>query len=107
MVTDPIASIEVTALSGEGAQLQLDIRASIAAPQRQSDGSWLCRVVVAPLQEQALDVRGVDSFHALWLACSLILKLLTQLKDAGTRLQSADGSDFPLEAYLAGLDGQR
>ena len=107
MVTDPIASIEVTALSGEGAQLQLDIRASIGAPQRQSDGSWLCRVVVAPLQEQALDVRGVDSFHVLWLACSLILKLLTQLKDGGARLENADGSEFPLDAYLAGLDGKR
>jgi len=105
MVTEPIASIEVIALSDD--ERRLDIRASIAAPQRQDDGSWLCRVVVAPLQEQALDVRGVDSFHALWLACSLILKLLTQLKDGGARLQSADGSEFPLDAYLAGLDGKR
>ena len=79
----------------------------IGAPQLQDDGSWLCRVEVAPLQEQALEVRGVDSFHATWLACSLILKLLAQLKDAGNRLENADGSDFPLEAYLAGLDGKR
>jgi hypothetical protein len=105
MVTEPAASIEVIALSDD--ERRLDIRASIAAPQRQGDGSWICRVVVAPLQEQALDVRGVDSFHALWLACSLILKLLTQLKDGGARLQSADGSEFPLDAYLAGLDGKR
>ena len=98
-------SLEVVALTAEGRQLP--IRASFGAPQRQDDGSWLCRVEVAPLQEQALEVRGVDSFHATWLACSLILKLLAQLKDAGNRLENADGSDFPLEAYLAGLDGQR
>src|SRR3982074_3279165 len=107
MVTDPIASIEGTGLSGEGAPLRRALRASSGGPPRQGDGSWLCRVVVAPLQEQALDVRGVDSFHALWLACSLILKLLTQLKDGGARLQSADGSEFPLHAYPPGLDGKR
>ena len=106
-MSEPVASIEVTALSGNGEQRRLDIRASIGAPQRQADGSWVCRVVVAPLQEQALDVRGVDAFHCLWLACSLILKLLTQLKDGGARLQHADGSEFPLDAYLAGLNGKR
>ena len=98
-------TLEVIALSG--GDRRIDIRASIAAPQRQDDGSWLCRVEVAPLQDQALDVRGVDSFHAVWLACSLILKLLAQLKEAGARLENADGSDFPLDAYLAGLDGKR
>ncbi|HEY3075768.1 MAG TPA: hypothetical protein VGJ74_11400 [Burkholderiales bacterium] len=100
-----MVTLEVIALSGE--DRRIDIRASIGAPQRQEDGSWVCRVEVAPLQDQALDVRGVDSFHAVWLGCSLILKLLAQLKEAGTRLQNADGSDFPLEAYLAGLDGKR
>ena len=106
-MSEPVATIEVIALSGEGEDRRLEIRASMGAPQRQADGSWVCRVVVAPLQEQALDVRGVDGFHALWLACSLILKLLTQLKDGGARLQNADGSEFPLDAYLAGLDGKR
>ena len=100
-----MVSLEVTALAAE--DRRIEIRASIGAPQRQDDGSWVCRVEVAPLQDQVLEVRGVDSFHAMWLACSLILKLLAQLKDAGSRLQNADGSDFPLDAYLAGLDGQR
>jgi hypothetical protein len=102
---DPVVALEVVALASD--DKRLPITAHIAAPQRQEDGSWVCRVEVAPLQDQALDVRGVDSFHAVWLACSLILKLLAQLKEAGTRLQNADGSDFPLDAYLAGLDGQR
>ena len=98
-------SLDIVAVTAEGRQLA--ISASFGAPQRQDDGSWLCRVEVAPLQEQALEVRGVDSFHATWLACSLILKLLTQLKEGGARLQNADGSEFPLDAYLAGLDGKR
>ena len=98
-------SLDIVEVTAEGRQLAMS--ASFGAPQRQADGSWVCRVEVAPLQEQALDVRGVDAFHAVWLACSLILKLLTQLRDAGTRLENADGSAFPLEAYLAGLDGKR
>ena len=98
-------SLDIVAVTAEGRQLA--ISAGFGAPQLQDDGSWLCRVEVAPLQDQALEVRGVDSFHATWLACSLILKLLAQLKDAGNRLENADGSDFPLEAYLAGLDGKR
>jgi hypothetical protein len=100
-----MVTLEIIALLGE--DRRLDIHASIGAPQRRDDGSWICRVEVAPLQDQALDVRGVDSFHAVWLACSLILKLLVQLKDAGARLENADGSEFPLDAYLAGLDGPR
>jgi hypothetical protein len=48
-------------------------------------------------------VRGVDSFHSIWLACQLILKLLTQLRAEGARLENADGSEFPLDAYLAGF----
>jgi hypothetical protein len=50
-----------------------------------------------------MSVKGVDSFHATWLACSLVLKLLGHLKDEGVVLKAADGSAFPLEGYLAGL----
>jgi hypothetical protein len=48
-------------------------------------------------------VRGVDSFHAVWLACALVLKLLENLQADGWRLENPDGSEFPLEAYKAGL----
>ena len=84
---------------------ELAIRAEIAAPERQADGGSLCRVSVRPLDEQTLEVRGVDSFHAVWLACALVLKLLTHLRAAGAQLLAADGSAFPLDAYLAGLGG--
>ena len=83
---------------------ELAIRAELSAPERQADGSWICRVSVAPLQAQQLDVRGVDSFHAVWLGCSLILKLLTHFDKAGAALLNPDGSAFPLGLYLAGLD---
>lgn len=94
-------SLDVLARLADGKELAL--RADIAAPQRQDDGSAICRVTVAPLQEQPLDVRGVDSFHAVWLACSLVLKLLTQLESAGAVLLNPDRSAFPLKLYLAGL----
>jgi hypothetical protein len=32
-----------------------------------------------------------------------VLKLLAQLAAEGARLEAEDGSEFPLEAYLAGL----
>ena len=96
-----MVSVEVIAVTGGK---ELPITARISTPERQEDGSWLCKVDVAPLQQQTLNVRGVDSFHAVWLACSLILKVLVQLKENGTELRSHDGSEFPLDAYLAGLD---
>lgn len=52
------------------------------------------------------DIRGVDSFHALWLACSLVLKLLGHFKAAGGKLYAEDGAEFPVEAYLSGLGGK-
>ena len=82
---------------------ELALRAEIAVPQAQADGSSICRVSVAPLQDQPLDVRGVDSFHSVWLACSLVLKLLGRLKSGGAVLLNRDGSAFPLELYLAGI----
>jgi hypothetical protein len=100
-----MVTLEVKALLAGGKAL--DLRARADTPERQADGSWICRVEVAPLNAQPLDVRGVDSFHAMWLACSLILKILTQLEENGARLVNHDGSDFPLEAYLAGLDEKR
>ncbi len=100
-----MVTLEVVALLEGGKELK--IKARVDSPERQADASWVCRVEVAPLNAHPLDVRGVDSFHAVWLACSLILKLLTQLKANGARLVNDDGSDFPLEAYLAGLDEKR
>jgi hypothetical protein len=96
-----MVSLEVLARMADGRELA--IRAEIAAPERQADGSAICRVSVARLEAQPLEVRGVDSFHATWLACGLILKLLSQLKSAGAVLLTADGTAFPLELYLAGL----
>ena len=97
-----MVTLDVVAKMPDGKELA--IRAEMTAPQRQQDGSSVCRVSVAPLQDPPLEVRGVDSFHAVWLACSLILKLLGHLKDAGAVLLNPDGSAFPLELYLAGLD---
>ena len=96
------AKLLVTAVLGDGKRVELDAR--IRPPYEGDDRYWIARVQIKPLQKEPIDVRGVDSFHAIWLACQLVLKLLTQLRSEGARLENADGSEFPLDAYLAGFD---
>jgi hypothetical protein len=98
-----VVSLNVVARMEDAREIAIHVE--IAAPETQPDGSAICRVSVAPLEQKPLEVRGVDSFHAVWLACALVLKLLTQLRSAGAQLVSPDGSAFPLDAYAAGLDG--
>ena len=100
-----MVTLEVIATTADGKRLEIHMH--IGAPQPKEDGSWVCKVAVAPLQEQSLEVRGVDSFHAVWLSCALVLKLLTHLKAQGGELLNRDGSAFPLDAYLAGLEEKR
>jgi hypothetical protein len=101
MVKPLAAELAVLAVLPDGKQVEL--RATIRPPFEDENGQWVARVQLKPLHKEPLDVRGVDSFHALWLACSLVLKLLSQLASEGARLEATDGSEFPLEAYLTGL----
>ena len=96
-----VAKLEVKAVGPGGEMLALS--AEIGRPREEPDGRWACAIEIAPLKSKLEDVRGADSFHAVWLACALVLKLLDNLKDEGWRLESADGSEFPLEDYRAGL----
>lgn len=100
----PVASLEVVALAASGERLTLI--AQIGKAYRNDDGSWSCPVTMAPIYPKLEDIRGIDSFHAIWLACSLVLKLLEHFKAGGGKLVYSDGSEFPLEAYLRGLDGK-
>jgi hypothetical protein len=100
-VKNLVAKLEVKAL-GPGGEV-LALTAQIGRPREERDGRWACAIAIAPLKTQLEDVRGTDSFHAVWLACVLVLKLLGNLKDEGWRLENADGSEFPLEDYKAGL----
>ena len=101
MVKALTAKLVVTAVLPDGKRVDLDAR--IRPPYEGDDRYWVARVQIKPLQKEPVDVRGVDSFHAVWLACSLVLKLLAQLRAEGAKLENADGSEFPLDAYLAGL----
>jgi len=101
-MTDPIVTLEVTAVFQKTKEVEIVVRIGRAAPE--GDG-WTCPVELAPVYAQPMSVRGVDAFHATWLACSLVLRLLGQLKQEGAALRSADGSEFPVDAYLAGLGG--
>lgn len=96
-----VAKLEVVAVRESGERLQM--RAEIGRPREESDGRWACSIAVAPLKTKIDDVHGADSFHAVWLALALVLKLLDNLHAEGWRLENPDGSEFPLEAYKAGL----
>ena len=96
-----IAKLEVVGVRPEGERLEL--RAEIGRPREERDGRWACAIAIAPLDAKLDDVRGTDSFHAVWLACALVLKLLGNLKAEGWKLENADGSEFPLEDYKSGL----
>jgi hypothetical protein len=100
-VKNLVAKLEVIGVRPDGERIEL--RAEIGRPREERDGRWACAIAVAPLKERVGDVRGTDSFHAVWLACVLVLKLLDNLKAEGWRLENADGSEFPLEDYKAGL----
>ena len=102
-MSDIIVTLSVNAVFPNGREVALTARIGRAQPEAKD--AWVCPVELAPVYAQPMSVKGVDSFHATWLACSLVLKLLARLKQDGAKLENADGSEFPLEAYLAGLDG--
>jgi hypothetical protein len=100
-VKNLVAKLEVIGVRPDGERLEL--KAEIGRPREERDGRWACAIEIAPLKGKIEDVRGADSFHAVWLACALVLKLLDNLRQEGWRLESADGGEFPLENYKAGL----
>jgi hypothetical protein len=100
-VKNLVAKLQVVGVRPDGQRLELVVE--IGRPREERDGRWACSIEVEPLQAAINDVRGADSFHAVWLACALVLKLLENLKAEGWLLQNRDGSEFPLEAYRSGL----
>jgi hypothetical protein len=100
-MNDAIVTLQVTAVFEQAKEVAITVQVGRAQPQG-AEG-WVCPVEVAPVYAQPMAVRGIDAFHATWLACSLVLKLLGQLKKEGAALRAADGSEFPIDAYLAGL----
>jgi hypothetical protein len=109
-MSDFIVKLEVIARFANGQEVGLTARIGRAKPEAKGAAleaeaarAWVCPVELVPVYQEPMNVKGVDSFHATWLACSLVLKLLGHLKGEGVVLKTADGSEFPLEAYLAGL----
>ena len=100
-MSDFIVTLQVTAVFANAREVELTARIGRAEPEGKD--AWACPVEFAPVYAEPMRVKGVDSFHATWLACSLVLKLLRHLRDEGVALKAADGSAFPLEGYLAGL----
>lgn len=102
-MTDAIVTLDVVAVFEQSKEVEITARIGRASADAQ--GGWVCQVELAPVYAEPMNVRGIDSFHATWLACSLVLQLLGRLKQEGAALRSPDGSEFPVDAYLAGLSG--
>jgi hypothetical protein len=100
-LNDRIVTLDVVAVFPNGREVALTARIGRAQPEAKD--AWVCLVELSPVYAQPMSVKGLDSFHATWLACSLVLKLLGHLKAEGVALKASDGSAFPLEAYVAGL----
>jgi hypothetical protein len=100
-VKNLVAKLEVAGVQPDGKRVALTFE--IGRPREERDGRWACSIAIAPLPTKLDDVRGTDSFHAVWLACTLVLMLLGNLQAEGWRLENPDGSQFPLEEYKAGL----
>jgi hypothetical protein len=100
-VKNLVAKLEVIGVRPDGERLEL--KAEIGRPREERDKRWACPIEIAPLKGKIEQVRGADSFHAVWLACALVLQLLANLQAEGWHLENDDGSEFPLEAYRTGL----
>jgi hypothetical protein len=100
-VKNLVAKLAVIGVRPDGERIAL--QAQIGRPREERDGRWACAIEIAPLKGTLDDVRGADSFHAVWLALALVLQLLGNLEAEGWQLENADGSRFPLEDYKAGL----
>jgi hypothetical protein len=103
-MTDAIVTLDVVAIFEKSKEVEITARIGRATADAQG-GGWVCAVELAPVYAEPMNVKGIDSFHATWLACSLVLQLLGRLKQEGVALRSPDGSEFPVDAYLAGLSG--
>ena len=97
-----VAKLEVIGVRPDGERIEL--RAEIGRPREERDRRWACEIAVAPLKAKIDDVRGTDSFHAVWLAARSCSSCWRTSRPRAGRLENRDGSAFPLDAYRSGLD---
>lgn len=85
-------------------EARFPLRVEIGCPYRDviARDLWRCPVRIEPLHPHLSDIAGSDGFQALCLASQMVVTLLGEFRKGGARLLNDDGSDFPLEAYLAG-----
>lgn len=63
---------------------------------------WACPVSLSPLYKRLHNAHGGSAFQALCLAASLVLDLLSGVKEKGGAVMIEPGEEFPLEAYAFG-----
>lgn len=68
-----------------------------------SHEEWACPCSLRPLYSRLADAQGVDAFHSLCLAISLLQQLLQAFLDDGGTLKTEYGAEFTLEGYSFGV----
>lgn len=96
---DVVAQLKLVGVRHSGERFP--VLAQIGRPylNKGSPESWSCPVSLEPLYPQLVDQVGVDSMHALTLACRLVFTLLNGFSLEGGRLLYEDNSDFASNAY--------
>jgi len=103
-VNEVIASTKVIAVHADGKRD--DITIEVGKPYLKQSGEgfeeWACPVSLRPLFDNLAEARGGGPFQSLCMASSLILGLLSGVKEKGGKLLIDENNEFPLEAYLFG-----
>ena len=96
---DAIAQLRLTGVRGPGEHFPVVVEIGRPYLSGQNPESWSCPISVEPLYSELADQMGIDSLHALLLACRLAFTLLSGFISEGGRLVYPDGTDFDVTSY--------
>lgn len=86
-----IAERSLHAVAADGNSFEIGL--AIGRPYRVSTEEWACSVRVAGLHHGLSDIRGIDSWQALQLACQLSAQLLDHFVAGGGRIFWEEGGE--------------
>ena len=94
MENNYVAQTKIKAMAPDGRTFS--VRLGVGLPYEISKEVWACSVVLDGLQQRIPDMRGVDSWQALQLACQTIGQFLQYFVESGGKLYHDEGDDEEL-----------
>jgi hypothetical protein len=102
---DWIADSRFLLIAGDRSERALTVR--IGRPYEVSESEWACPVETDGLYGRHPDIHGADSLQSLWLASSLVRRLLEDfVANGGKVLHSGDRTDVTLSAMFGTTNEQ-